>query len=117
MRKTIDETNRRRTVQMAYNEKHGITPQGMNKTREEIMKRGSILDIRGKKDVKAYVERVEISSAADPILNSMSREQIEIAMQEAERKMKTAAKELDFMSAASYRDEVFALKARLKGGR
>lgn len=117
MRKTIDETNRRRAVQLAYNEKHNITPQGMNKTREEILKRGSILDIRGKKDVKAYVERVEISSAADPILNSMSHEQIELAMKEAERKMKTAAKELDFMSAASYRDEVFALKARLKGGR
>ncbi len=117
MRKTMDETNRRRQVQLAYNEENNITPTGMHKTKEEIMKRGSILDIRGKKEVKAYVERVEISSAADPILNTMSREQIEIAMQEAERKMKTAAKELDFMSAASYRDEVFALKARLKGGR
>jgi excinuclease ABC subunit B len=117
MRKTMDETNRRREVQLAYNEANNITPQGMHKTREEIMKRGSILDIRGKKEVKAYVDRVEISSAADPILNTMSKEQIEIAMKEAERKMKTAAKELDFMSAASYRDEVFALKARLKGGR
>jgi len=117
MRRTIDETNRRREVQLAYNEENNITPTGMRKSREEIMKRGSILDIRGKKEVKAYVERVEISSAADPILNSMSHEQIELAMQEAERKMKSAAKELDFMSAASYRDEVFALKARLKGGR
>ena len=117
MRKTMDETNRRREVQLAYNEANDITPAGMHKTKEEIMKRGSILDIRGKKEVKAYVDRVEISSAADPILNTMSKEQIEIAMKEAERKMKTAAKELDFMSAASYRDEVFALKARLKGGR
>ena len=117
MRRTMDETSRRRKIQLAYNEEHGITPQGMRKSKEEIMKRGSILDIRGKKDVKAYVERVEISSAADPVLNSMSREQIEIAIQEAERKMKTAAKDLDFMSAASYRDEVFALKARLKGAR
>lgn len=117
MRRTIDETNRRRTVQLAYNEEHGITPKGMAKTREEILERSTILDIRGKKQAKAYVERVEISSAADPILNSMSREQIEDAMHEAERKMKKAAKELDFMSAASYRDEVFALKARLKGGR
>ncbi len=117
MRRTIDETNRRREVQLAYNEEHDITPTGMRKSREEIMKRGTILDIRGKKEVTAYVEKVEISSAADPILNSMSREQIELAMKEAERKMKTAAKELDFMSAASYRDEVFALKARLKGGR
>lgn len=117
MRRTIDETNRRREVQLAYNEEHDITPQGMRKTREQIMERGSILDIRGKKEKKAYVERVEISSAADPILNSMSKEQIEISLAEAERKMKEAAKELDFMAAASYRDEVFALKARLKGGR
>jgi excinuclease ABC subunit B len=117
MRKTIDETNRRREVQLAYNEQHDITPTGMRKTKEEIMKRGSILDIRGKTETKAYVERVEISSAADPILNTMSHEQIEISMKEAERKMKEAAKELDFMAAASYRDEVFALKARLKGGR
>jgi len=117
MRRTIDETERRRRVQLAYNEEHGITPTGMRKTREQIMKSGSILDIRGKKQLKAYVERVDISSAADPILNSMSKEQIELSMKEAERKMKAAAKELDFMSAASYRDEVFALKARLKGGR
>jgi excinuclease ABC subunit B len=117
MRRTIDETNRRREVQIAYNEEHNITPQGLRKTREQIMERGSILDIRGKKQTKAYVERVEISSAADPVLNSMSREQIELALKETERKMKEAAKELDFMAAASYRDEVFALKARLKGGR
>ncbi|MFK8163051.1 MAG: excinuclease ABC subunit UvrB [Lewinella sp.] len=117
MRRTIDETNRRREVQLAYNKEHDITPMGMRKTREQIMERGSILDIRGKKQTKAYVERVEISSAADPVLNSMSREQIELSLKETERKMKEAAKELDFMAAASYRDEVFALKARLKGGR
>jgi excinuclease ABC subunit B len=117
MRRTIDETNRRREVQIAYNEEHNITPVGMRKTREQIMERGSILDIRGKKQTQAYVERVEVSSAADPVLNSMSREQIELALKETERKMKAAAKELDFMAAASYRDEVFALKARLKGGR
>ena len=117
MRLTIDETNRRRAVQLAYNEEHGITPKGLRKTREEIMERGSILDIRGKKQAKAYVERVEISSAADPVLNTMSREQIELAVEEAERKMKKAAKDLDFMAAAQFRDEVFALKARLKGAR
>lgn len=114
MRRTIEETNRRREIQLAYNIEHDITPMSMSKTREEIMERKTILDIRGNKGAKQYVERVEISSAADPVLNSMSREQIEIAIKETERKMKAAAKELDFMSAASYRDEVFALKARLK---
>ena len=117
MRATIDETNRRREVQLAYNEEHGITPMTLAKTREEIMERGSILDIRGKKQVKAYVPKVEITSAADPVLNTMSREQIEAAKNEAERKMKQAAKDLDFMAAAQYRDEVFALKARLKNAR
>ncbi|OAV42939.1 excinuclease ABC subunit UvrB [Lewinella sp. 4G2] len=117
MQKTIDETNRRRAVQLAYNEEHGITPKTLAKTREQIMERSTILDIRGKKARVSNVERVEIKSAADPILNTMSKEQIELAMKEAERKMKKAAKELDFMSAAQYRDEVFALKARLNGGR
>ena len=114
MQRTIDETNRRRAVQIAYNEEHGITPKTLAKTREQIMERSTILDIRGKQARKSTVERVEYSSAADPVLDSMSREQIELAVQEAERKMKKAAKELDFMSAAQYRDEVFALKARLK---
>ncbi|MEM6770294.1 MAG: helicase-related protein, partial [Bacteroidota bacterium] len=117
MRRTIDETNRRRQIQLDYNEANGIVPQTLAKSREEILERKTILDIRGKKAKKAYVERVEISSAADPILNTMTKDQIEIAIKEAERKMKDAAKELDFMTAASYRDEVFALKARLKGGR
>lgn len=117
MRRTIDETNRRRQIQLDYNEENNIIPQTLAKSREEILERKTILDIRGKKAKKAYVERVEISSAADPILNTMTKDQIEIAIKEAERKMKDAAKELDFMTAASYRDEVFALKARLKGGR
>ena len=114
MRVTIDETNRRRAVQLAYNEEHGITPQNLAKTREEILERKTILDIRGKANRKTSVERVEIASAADPVLNTMTDEQVQLAIQESERKMKKAAKELDFMSAAQYRDEVFALKARLK---
>ena len=116
MRRTIDETNRRRDIQMAYNEEHNITPTTMAKTRDEIINRSTILDIRGKNNRKAYVEQTKPSLAADPVLNSMSREQLEGAVQEAERKMKKAAKELDFMSAAQYRDEVFALKAKLKMG-
>ena len=116
MQRTIDETNRRRAVQIAYNKEHDITPVGLAKTREQIMERSTILDIRGKQSRKSTVERVEIAHAADPILDTMSYEQIELAMQEAERKMKKAAKELDFMSAAQYRDEVFALRARLKSG-
>ena len=116
MRRTIDETNRRRAIQMQYNEEHDITPLTMAKTREEIINRSTILDIRGKNARRAYVEQTQPSVAADPVLNAMTKDQLEAAIQEAERKMKTAAKELDFMSAAQYRDEVFALKAKLKMG-
>jgi excinuclease ABC subunit B len=113
MRRTIEETNRRRSIQIAYNEKHDITPQTVAKTREEIMSRGSILDIRGGQS-KAYIEPDKPSMAADPLVQSLTRDQLEAMITETERKMKKAAKELDFMSAAQYRDEVFALKERLK---
>jgi excinuclease ABC subunit B len=114
MRKTIDETNRRRSIQIAYNEKHGITPQTISRTREQIMAKNSILDIReGNK--KAYVEQpLEPTMAADPVLAFVSREQIERMVTDTERKMKDAAKDLDFISAAQYRDEMMALKKRLK---
>ncbi len=113
MRETIDETNRRRSIQIAYNEEHGITPTTIIKSKEEILAARSILDIRGK-EANAYVEPDEPSIAADPIVGYMTREQIEKMMAETERKMKKAAKELDFMSAAQFRDELFALKKKLK---
>lgn len=114
MQKTIDETNRRRSIQVAYNDEHGIIPTTMAKTREEIMERQTILNIRGGSSKKAYIEAEIPSIAADPVLQSMTRDQLEASMEETERKMKAAAKDLDFMSAAQYRDELFALKARLK---
>ncbi|HZV71330.1 MAG TPA: excinuclease ABC subunit UvrB [Saprospiraceae bacterium] len=114
MQKTIDETNRRRSIQMAYNEKYGITPTTITRTREEILSRKSILDVReGNK--KAYVDReLEPSLAADPVLAFMSRDQVERMLADTERKMKDAAKDLDFITAAQYRDEMMALRKRLK---
>lgn len=113
MQQTIDETNRRRAIQMAYNEEHGITPRTVSKTREEILNQKSILDIRGKNQ-NAYIEPEQPSIAADPIMGYLTRDQIERMMAETEEKMKKAAKELDFISAAQYRDELFALKKRFK---
>ena len=113
MQVTIDETNRRRSVQMAYNEKHGITPTTITKTREEIINQKSILDIRGKKS-RVYIEPEEPSIAADPIINYMSKDQIDRLIEETEAKMKKAAKDLDFITAAQYRDELFALKKKHK---
>ncbi len=112
MRRTMEETNRRRAIQIAYNEENGITPRTVSRTREEIIAAGSILDIRGKKN--AYVEPTELSIAADPVTDYMSREQFERLITQAEKKMKDAAKELDFIMAAQYRDELFALKKKFK---
>ena len=112
MQRTIDETNRRRSIQMAYNEKHGITPRTLSKSREEILSRSSVLDIRGKGEY--YVEPEKASLAADPVVAYMTRDQIERLIAETEEKMKKAAKELDFITAAQYRDEMMAIKERLK---
>lgn len=113
MQTTIDETNRRRDIQMAHNEKHGITPTTISKTKDEIMASNSILDIRGKKS-RAYIEDENPGMAADPIIDYMSKDQLDKLIMETERKMKKAAKELDFITAAQYRDELFALKKKKK---
>jgi excinuclease ABC subunit B len=113
MRRTIDETNRRRSIQMVYNDLHGIKPRTVSRTREEIIAQSSILDIRGKKSL-AYVESEELSMAADPVTDYMSKEQFEKLMSQTEKKMKDAAKDLDFIMAAQFRDELFAMKKKFK---
>jgi len=113
MQRTIDETNRRRAIQMTYNEENGITPRTVGKTREEILNQSSILDIRGKK-TQAYIEPEHPSLAADPIMAYLTRDQLEKMMADTEKKMKQAAKDLDFITAAQFRDELFALKERVK---
>jgi excinuclease ABC subunit B len=111
MQRTIDETNRRRAIQIAYNEANGITPRTVSKSREEILNQESILNIRG--NARAYIEPDTPSLAADPVVAYASRGDIERMIQDTEQKMKAAAKELDFITAAQYRDELFALKKRL----
>ena len=113
MRRTMDETARRRTIQMMYNEANDITPRTVARTREEILKSSSILDIRGKGS-KMYVEPEELSMAADPITDYISREQFDKLINQTEKKMKDAAKDLDFISAAQYRDEWTAMKKKFK---
>lgn len=113
MRKTMDETNRRREIQMAYNEANGITPQTVYKSREEILNSKSILDIRAGKQAQAYIEPEMPSLAADPVVGYLSRDQLEKLITETEKKMKAAAKDLDFLAAAQFRDELFALRKRI----
>ncbi len=111
MQRTIDETNRRRQKQMDYNEEHGITPRTVTKSREEILSAHSILDVRGKKAYAGPEENHMV--AADPVLDYMNRDQLEKAIAQAEFNMKKAAKDLDFITAAQYRDEMKSLKKRL----
>jgi excinuclease ABC subunit B len=113
MQKMIDETNRRRTIQIAYNAQHGIIPTTVLKSREEIIKQSSVLEIKGGK-VQYEEDDNKITVAADPVVQYMSKEQLLKAVEEAKRLMKKAAKDTDFMSAAQYRDEMFALKSILK---
>ena len=110
MRNTIDETNRRRSVQIAYNDLHGITPRTVGKTREQILAQRSILDIRGVEATKYYVENDSNNLAAEPIVALANRSQLEKMIAEVENKMKKAAKDLDFITAAQFRDEMMSLR-------
>ena len=112
MERTINETNRRRVIQMAYNEKHGITPTTVMKTREEIIKSASVLNVKGEQNY--YQQDGSNAMAADPIVQYMTKVQLEKAIKATTKMMKDAAKELNFIEAAQFRDELFALKKTLK---
>ena len=116
MKKTIDETVRRRTIQMKYNEEHGITPQ-------QIIKdiKGSLTSSTPHREEPAmkgygtaYIEPDSDRMVADPIVSKMSREELTAVIAESTRLMNEAAKRLDFLQAAQYRDEVLRLKDLLK---
>jgi excinuclease ABC subunit B len=99
---------------MAYNKEHHITPTTVSRTREEILNQKSILDIRGVKKPVPYIEQEERSGiAADPIIGYMTKDQISKLIQDTEVKMKKAAKDLDFITAAQLRDELQDLKKKL----
>jgi len=111
MEAAIDETNRRRSIQIAYNEEHGIVPRTVRKEKEAILGQTKVAD--AKKQKKFYVEDEHLSAAADPVIQSMDKAQLEKAVQETQKKMEKAAKELDFIEAAKLRDEWMALKEQL----
>jgi len=111
MQRTIDETERRRIIQMAYNEKEGITPVTVFKSKEEIMQQRSILDVRGGRPTKTA--DYNLSEAAEPEMAYMDRDQVESKIAQVEKKMRAAAKDLDFILAAQYRDEIVQLKKRI----
>jgi excinuclease ABC subunit B len=110
MRKTIEETNRRRERQLAYNEVNRITPQQIIKAASNILN-----DIRKKTGEKqAYVEPQQINVAADPVVRYMGKDALEKAMDNARKSMEKAASELNFIEAARFRDEMLAYKTLLE---
>ncbi len=118
MQKTIDETARRRMIQMKYNEEHGITPQQIVKeiknelasvSNENEPARTRNMD----KTNNVYQESEVGTFAADPIVLNMTKEQLEKSIANTTRLMKMAAKDLDFMQAAQYRDEIVKLQEML----
>ncbi len=110
MRVTIDETNRRREKQVAYNTKHGITPRTIGKSREAIIEQTSIMDFKGGVQ-KAYVEKEMTDNlVADPIVQYMSQQELQKSIEKTKKDMVLAAKEMDFLMAAKLRDEMYALE-------
>ncbi len=114
MQKTIEETERRREKQLKYNEENNITPRQIVKSTQAILGQTAVVDMTGKLS-RAYIEKEYADAAADPVVSYMNEDQIRKAIDKARKSMESAVKELDFIAAAKYRDEVFALEERLKG--
>jgi excinuclease ABC subunit B len=110
MQKTIDETARRRAIQMDYNEEHGLTPQPLNKSNETYISRAEKPVEKAAYTIKEHLESI----AADPVMRYMDVAQLEKSIQHTRKEMEKAAKELDFIEAARLRDEMFALQQLLK---
>ena len=110
MQQTIDETNRRRMKQLKYNEENGITPTQIMKDRKSVLM-ANTYEAPDSATAKAYTGPAEGAFAADPIVRKMTPKQLEKCIAETTRLMKEAAKNLDFLQAAQYRDEIARLVA------
>ncbi|MDD5695228.1 MAG: excinuclease ABC subunit UvrB [Bacteroidales bacterium] len=113
MKKTMEETDRRREKQLKYNEENHITPRQIVKSAQAILGQTAVVDVTGKLS-KAYIEKEYTDAAADPVVSYMDEDQVRKAIEKARKSMEAAVKELDFIAAAKFRDEVYALEERLK---
>ncbi len=114
MRVAIEETNRRRDTQMAYNTEHGITPITITRSKEAIMGQTKVADSKKGSNKKYYVEPEETSIAADPVVAYLDKDKLGKLIEQTKRKMEKAAKDLDFMEAAKLRDEMVDLEKLYK---
>ncbi len=114
MQLTIDETNRRREKQIAYNTEHNLTPQTILKSKDEIMRQTSVLDIR-RISPDVYDEQSEgLSLVAEPVIQYMTAEQLTRSIEDTRKKMMEASRDTDFLTAAKLRDEMLAMQKLLK---
>ena len=115
MQLTIDETNRRRTKQLRYNEEHHITPKQIVKNiNQSLLSKDAPSDVKELQRSALTLQKSAIDVAADPIIERMTRPQIEKLIAETTRRMKESAKQLDFLQAAQYRDEIIRLQKELE---
>ena len=117
MQRTIDETARRRTIQIKYNEEHGITPQQIIKEIKTALPQSQSEETARTRSTKAnmpaaqvYIEPDNNAFAADPVSMKMSKEELQKSIENTTKLMKLAAKDLDFIQAAQYRDEIIRLQ-------
>ena len=112
MQRTIDETNRKREKQLRYNEEHGITPRQIQKGRKMADLINANTEAHA--ESRAYIEPETRSIVADPVIDYMNRDQLEKSIERTRRQMQEAAKKLDFIQAAQFRDEMLRMEELLK---
>ena len=117
MQRTIDETDRRREKQVSFNIEHGITPQTIRKSIEQIMKQTSVLDIKGEPANQYAIddEGALVTKAAESETVYKTIPQVEKSIAQIKKQMEKAARELDFIEAARLRDEMFKMQKELEG--
>ncbi len=112
MQRTMDETDRRREKQIAYNTEHGIVPQALTKSKENVLRQTEVAD--GSKAPREYKMDESIPLAADPETKYLGKADLEKSLKRTRKEMEKAAKEMDFIMAAKLRDEMFELEAMVK---